>query len=493
MKPVFLIIMDGYGLAPNIQGNALNFAYTPNLKNIFKNNPYTTLEASGVAVGLPEEQMGNSEVGHINIGAGRIVDCTMTRIFKAIADESFFENEALINAFTNCKEKNSTLHIMGLVSSGGVHSHIDHLFALLQMAKQFELKKVKVHGFLDGRDTPPTSGITFVKALQSKMDDLKMSQIATLVGRYFAMDRDNHAERVKVAYDAIVKRNGKTGQNPELELNISYKSGETDEFVKPLVFDDEPMSNEDSVVFFNFRADRARQLTEMFLSGLGSKPRYFVCMADYGVKQAEHIVFKKEIPENGLSECIAKNGLLQLKVAETEKYAHVTYFFNGGVEKPFEGEDRILIQSPKVKTYDLKPEMSAFEITEAVFDGLQREGYKLVVINYANCDMVGHTGNFEAAVLAAKAVDECVQQIIKKAEELGAVVIITADHGNAEKMLDEQGNPFTAHTCNKVPFVLVGAEKKLRQCGKLCDIAPTVLELLGIKKPCEMTGQSLLC
>ena len=493
MKPVFLIIMDGYGLAPNIQGNALNFAYTPNLKNIFKNNPYTTLEASGVAVGLPEEQMGNSEVGHINIGAGRIVDCTMTRIFKAIADESFFENEALINAFTNCKEKNSTLHIMGLVSSGGVHSHIDHLFALLQMAKQFELKKVKVHGFLDGRDTPPTSGITFVKALQSKMDELKMSQIATLVGRYFAMDRDNHAERVKVAYDAIVKRNGKTGQNPELELNISYKSGETDEFVKPLVFDDEPMSNEDSVVFFNFRADRARQLTEMFLSGLGSKPRYFVCMADYGVKQAEHIVFKKEIPENGLSECIAKNGLLQIKVAETEKYAHVTYFFNGGVEKPFEGEDRILIQSPKVKTYDLKPEMSAFEITEAVFDGLQREGYKLVVINYANCDMVGHTGNFEAAVLAAKAVDECVQQIIKKAEELGAVVIITADHGNVEKMLDEQGNPFTAHTCNKVPFVLVGAEKKLRQCGKLCDIAPTVLELLGIKKPCEMTGQSLLC
>ena len=493
MKPVFLIIMDGYGLAPNIQGNALNFAYTPNLKNIFKNNPYTTLEASRVTVGLPEEHMGNSEVAHINIGPGRIVDCTMTRIFKAIADESFFENEALINAFTNCKEKNSTLHIMGLVSSGGVHSHIDHLFALLQMAKQFELKKVKVHGFLDGRDTPPTSGITFVKALQSKMDELKMSQIATLVGRYFAMDRDNHAERVKVAYDAIVKRNGKTGQNPELELNISYKSGETDEFVKPLVFDDEPMSNEDSVVFFNFRADRARQLTEMFLSGLGSKPRYFVCMADYGVKQAEHIVFKKEIPENGLSECIAKNGLLQLKVAETEKYAHVTYFFNGGVEKPFEGEDRILIQSPKVKTYDLKPEMSAFEITEAVFDGLQREGYKLVVINYANCDMVGHTGNFEAAVLAAKAVDECVQQIIKKAEELGAVVIITADHGNAEKMLDEQGNPFTAHTCNKVPFVLVGAEKKLRQCGKLCDIAPTVLELLGIKKPCEMTGQSLLC
>lgn len=493
MKPVFLIIMDGYGLAPNIQGNALNLAYTPNLKNIFKNNPYTTLEASGSAVGLPEGQMGNSEVGHINIGAGRIVDCTMTRIFKAIADESFFGNEALINAFTNCKEKNSTLHIMGLVSSGGVHSHIDHLFALLQMAKQFELKKVKVHGFLDGRDTPPTSGITFVKDLQRKMDELKMSQIATLVGRYFAMDRDNHAERVKVAYDAIVKRNGKMGQNPELELNISYKSSKTDEFVKPLVFDDEPMSNEDSVVFFNFRADRARQLTEMFLSGLGSKPRYFVCMADYGVKQAEHIVLKKEIPENGLSECVAKNGLLQLKVAETEKYAHVTYFFNGGVEKPFEGEDRILVQSPKIKTYDLKPEMSAFEITEAVFDGLQREDYRLVVINYANCDMVGHTGNFEAAVLAAKTVDECVQQIIKKTEELGAVAIITADHGNAEKMLDEQGNPFTAHTCNKVPFVLVGAEKKLRQFGKLCDVAPTVLELLGIKKPCEMTGRSLLC
>ena len=488
MRPVFLIIMDGYGLAPNVAGNVLNLAYTPNLKNIFKNNPYTTLEASGSAVGLPNGQMGNSEVGHINIGAGRIVDCTMTRIFKAIADESFFENEALINAFTNCKEKNSTLHIMGLVSNGGVHSHIDHLFALLQMAKQFGLKKVKVHGFLDGRDTPPTSGINFVKELQSKMDELKTGQIATLVGRYFAMDRDNHTERIKVAYDAVVKRNGRMGANQELELNISYKSGETDEFVKPLVFDDEPMSNEDSVVFFNFRADRARQLTEMFFSGLGHKPRYFVCMADYGVKQAEHIAFKKETPKNGLSEC-----LLQLKVAETEKYAHVTYFFNGGIEKPFEGEDRILIQSPRVKTYDLKPEMSAFEITEAVFDALQREDYKLLVINYANCDMVGHTGNFKAAVLAAKAVDECVGQIIKKAEEIKAVAIITADHGNAEKMLDEQGDPFTAHTCNKVPCVLVGAEKKLRPCGKLCDIAPTVLELLGIKKPYEMTGQSLLC
>ncbi|MGN1039333.1 MAG: 2,3-bisphosphoglycerate-independent phosphoglycerate mutase, partial [Oscillospiraceae bacterium] len=401
--------------------------------------------------------------------------------------------KALVNAFKNCRNKNSTLHIMGLISDGGVHSHIDHLFALLQMAKQFGLKKVKVHGFLDGRDTPPTSGIGFVKALQSKMNELKMGKVATLVGRYFAMDRDNHTERIKVAYDAIVTRNGRMGSNPELELNISYKSGKTDEFVKPLVFDDEPMSKEDSVVFFNFRADRARQLTEMFFSGLGPRPNYFVCMAAYGVKQAEHIAFEKEIPKNGLSECVAKNGLLQLKVAETEKYAHVTYFFNGGIEKPFEGEDRILIQSPKVKTYDLKPEMSAFEITEAVFDALQREDYKLIVVNYANCDMVGHTGNFEAAGLAAKAVDECLGKVIKKAEEIGAVAIITADHGNAEKMRDEQGNPFTAHTCNKVPFVLVGAEKKLKPCGKLCDIAPTILELLGIKKPFEMTGKSLLC
>ncbi|MGN1034611.1 MAG: 2,3-bisphosphoglycerate-independent phosphoglycerate mutase [Oscillospiraceae bacterium] len=493
MRPVFLIIMDGYGLAPNVERNALNLAYTPNLKNIFKNNPYTTLAASGSAVGLPDGQMGNSEVGHINIGAGRIVDCTTTRLFKAIADESFFEKEVLVNAFKNCRDKNSTLHIMGLVSDGGVHSHIDHLFALLQMAKQFRLKKVKVHGFLDGRDTPPTSGIDFVKKLQSKMNELKTGKAATLVGRYFAMDRDNHTERIKVAYDAVVKRDGKMGQNPELELNISYKSGETDEFVKPLIFDNEPMSNEDSVVFFNFRADRARQLTEMFFSGLDPRPSYFVCMADYGVKQAEHIAFEKEIPKNGLSECVAKNGLLQLKVAETEKYAHVTYFFNGGVEKPFEGEDRIFVQSPKVKTYDLKPEMSAFEITEAVFDARQREDYKLIVINYANCDMVGHTGNFKAAVLAAKAVDECVGKIIKKAEEIGAVAIITADHGNAEKMRNEQGDPFTAHTCNKVPFVLVGAEKKLKLCGKLCDIAPTILELLGIKKPYEMTGKSLLC
>ncbi len=493
MRPVFLIIMDGYGLAPNVAGNALNLVYTPNLKNIFENNPYTTLEASGSAVDLPDGQMGNSEVGHINIGAGRVVDCTMTRIFKAIADGSFFENEALVNAFENCRDKNSTLHIMGLISDGGVHSHIGHIFALLQMAKKIGLKRVKVHGFLDGRDTLPTSGIGFVKELQSKMNELKTGKIATLVGRYFAMDRDNHTERIKVAYDAIAKRNGKMGQKPELELSISYESGETDEFIKPLIFDDEPINEKDSVIFFNFRADRARQLTEMFISGLGPKPNCFVCMVDYGVKQAEHIAFEKETPKNGLSECIAKNSFLQLKVAETEKYAHVTYFFNGGVEQPFEGEDRILIQSPRERTYDLKPEMSAFEITEAVFDAMQHKNYKLIAINYANCDMVGHTGNFKAAVLAAKAVDECVGQIIKKAREIGAVAIITADHGNAEKMLDEQGNPFTAHTCNKVPFVLVGVEKKLKPCGKLCDVAPTILELLSIKKPCEMTGQSLLC
>lgn len=500
-KPIILIIMDGYGIAPP-EGNAIAAANTPNLDKIFAENPVTTIGASGMDVGLPDGQMGNSEVGHTNMGAGRVVYQELTRITKSIGDGDFFENEALIDAVENCKANNSALHLMGLLSSGGVHSHNTHLYGLLELAKKNGLEKVYIHAFLDGRDVPPSSAKDFAAELCEKIKEIGVGKVATVAGRYYAMDRDNNWDRVEKAYSAMVYGEGIESCCAVKAIGDSYANEVTDEFVLPTVIDKEgTVKPNDSIVFFNFRPDRAREITRTFVDpdfkGFerrnGFFPVKFVCFTQYDATMPNvSVAFKPQSLVNTLGEYISSKNMTQLRIAETEKYAHVTFFFNGGVEKVYEGEDRILVNSPKVATYDLQPEMSAYEVTDKCVAAIESGKYDMIILNFANCDMVGHTGIFEAAVKAVEAVDECVGKVTDAIAKLGGVSLITADHGNADKMFDEDGSPFTAHTTNPVPFCVVGYPCKLREGGRLADIAPTMLEIMGLEQPAEMNGESII-
>ncbi len=501
-KPLALIILDGFGKNESDYGNAIFSADTPNIDRIFASNPLTYIGASGMDVGLPDGQMGNSEVGHTNIGAGRIVYQELTRITKAIRDGNFFENEAFLGAVENCKKNGSALHLMGLLSDGGVHSHIEHLFGLLELAKKEGLEKVYVHCFLDGRDVPPSSGADFVASLHKKTTEIGVGMVASVMGRYYAMDRDNRFDRVEKAYNAIVSAEGeKFTCGKELVLK-SYENGVTDEFVVPAVNENyEGMNSGDSVIFFNFRPDRAREITRAIVdndfAGFerkgGKKEVFYVCLTQYDATiEGVSIAFKPQKLTNTFGEILAANGKTQLRIAETEKYAHVTFFFNGGVEAPVEGEDRALIASPKVATYDLQPEMSAYLVAEECVKRIESGKYDVIVLNFANCDMVGHTGVFDAAKAAVEAVDKCLGQVVNSVLEAGGAAIITADHGNADQMFEADGSPFTAHTTNPVPLCVVGYPCELREGGVLADIAPTLLKMMGIKKPEEMDGKSLI-
>ncbi len=503
-KPVVLAILDGFGISTIEEGNAVKAAATPRLDEIAEKSSSTIIHASGLDVGLPDGQMGNSEVGHTNIGAGRIVYQELTRITKAIEDGKFFENEALSNAMTSCKENRKALHLMGLLSDGGVHSHIGHLFALLQMAKKYELDKVYVHCFMDGRDVSPTSGVEFVKELVAKMRDIGVGEIATINGRYYAMDRDNRWERVEQAYNAMVLGKGEYATSAVECVEKSYNADVTDEFIVPTVItkDGKPtgvISEGDSVVFFNFRPDRAREISRTIVDEefTGFDRKYFktnyVCMTQYDASMPNvEVAFKPQVLTNTFGEYISSLGLTQLRIAETEKYAHVTFFFNGGVEKVYPGEDRILVQSPKVATYDLQPEMSAYEVTDKVIEAIDTDKYDCIILNFANCDMVGHTGVMEAAVKAVEAVDTCIGKVTDKVMEKGGVILITADHGNAEQMIDPQDKSvFTAHTTNIVPLYVMGKDVKLKK-GRLADLTPTMLDIMEIEKPAEMEGESLI-
>lgn len=502
-KPIALIIMDGFGIRPDEMGNAILAAKTPNLDKIFAENPKTELGASGMDVGLPDGQMGNSEVGHTNIGAGRVVYQELTRITKAISDGDFYGNEALLNAVRNCQQHNSTLHVFGLLSDGGVHSHIDHMFAILDLAKREGLWKVCFHCFMDGRDVPPTSGVTYIEKLQRKIDEVGIGCISTVEGRYYAMDRDNRNERLEKAYNAIVLGEGVHNADAAGAVRASYDAGVTDEFIEPIIVTEGANIQEnDSVVFANFRPDRAREITRTLtdpdFNGFERKhgffPVCFVCMTQYDASMPNvQVAFKPQSLANTFGAYIADKGLTQLRIAETEKYAHVTFFFNGGIEDAYNGEDRALIPSPKVATYDLQPEMSAYLVADEVVKRIESGKYDVIILNYANCDMVGHTGVFEAAVKAVEAVDACVGRTVEAILKRGGIALITADHGNADQMLECDGvSPFTAHSTNPVPFVAVGVEGSLRSGGKLADIAPTMLELMGLDKPQEMDGESLL-
>ena len=508
-KPTVLMILDGYGLNETANGNAVSEAKTPVMDKLMAQYPFVKGNASGMAVGLPEGQMGNSEVGHLNMGAGRIVYQELTRITKEIQDGTFFTNEALVKAVENCKANDSALHAFGLLSDGGVHSHNTHLYGLLEMAKKNGLSKVYVHAFLDGRDTPPASGKDFVIALEDKMKEIGVGEIASVCGRYYAMDRDNNYDRVKRAYDALTKGIGQTADSAAEGVQASYDKEETDEFVKPTVVmkNGAPVAtiqDKDSVVFFNFRPDRAREITRSFcdddFKGFDREKRLdlvFVCFSDYDPTIPNKLVaFHKISITNTFGEFLAANKMTQARIAETEKYAHVTFFFNGGVEQPNEGEDRILVNSPKdVATYDLKPEMSAYEVCDKLVDAIKSDKYDVIIINFANPDMVGHTGVEAAAVKAVEAVDECVGKAVDALLEVGGTMFICADHGNAEQLIDyETGEPFTAHTTNPVPFILVNYDEAytLREGGCLADIIPTLIEIMGLNKPAEMTGESLL-
>ena len=500
-KPVMLMILDGFGYNESEYGNAVKGAKTPNMDKLFAENPHTLIGASGMDVGLPDGQMGNSEVGHTNIGAGRIVYQELNRITKSAADGDFYENEAFLAATENCKKNGSALHLMGLLSDGGVHSHNTHLYALLTLAKRQGLEKVFVHCFMDGRDVPPSSGADYVAQLEEKMREIGVGKIATIMGRYYAMDRDNRWERVEKAYAAMVYGEGNQGNDPVQVMKDSYAAEVTDEFVVPTVCADGKISANDSVVFFNFRPDRAREITRTLVdpdfTGFERKngcfPLTYVCMTQYDATMpGVQVAFKPQSLKNTFGEYVAEKGLKQLRIAETEKYAHVTFFFNGGVEKSYEGEDRVLINSPKVATYDLKPEMSAYEVTDAVVEKIDSGEYDVIILNFANCDMVGHTGVYEAAVKAVEAVDTCVGRVVDAMKRQGGVVLLTADHGNADKMYEEDGSPFTAHTTNPVPLMVVGHDCKLRTDGRLADLAPTMLQILGLEQPAEMDGKSLI-
>ena len=500
--PTTLIIMDGFGLREETMGNAIANARKPHLDRIFAENPGCKLSASGLDVGLPEGQMGNSEVGHTNIGAGRVVFQDLPRITKAIADGDFFTNEAYVAAMDDCKAKGTALHIMGLMSDGGVHSHIDHIFAALDMAKQRGLTKVYVHAFLDGRDVPPASGKEFVARLQEKCQALGNAHIGVISGRYYAMDRDKRWERLQKAYDALVMGEAPFEADPVAAVQKSYDAEVTDEFVVPVLCCKEAVISEnDSVIFMNFRPDRAREITRALVDPnftdlerkKGYFPLHFVCTTEYDATMPNvTVAFPKQKLTNIFGEYISNLGLTQLRIAETEKYAHVTFFFNGGVEQTFPGEDRVLIPSPSVPTYDLKPDMSAKEVTDACVERIESGNYDVIILNFANCDMVGHTGVYEAARLAVETVDECVNRVVEATSKMGGISLITADHGNADRMLEDDGvTPYTAHTTNPVPFYIVGADVKLRD-GKLADIAPTMLDLMGLEKPKEMDGETLI-
>ena len=495
------MILDGFGIAGE-KGNAIKAAKKPNLDRLFSSNPVTQIGASGLDVGLPDGQMGNSEVGHTNIGAGRIVYQELTRITKSIEDGDFFQNPAFLNAIENAKAHGSALHLMGLLSDGGVHSHNTHLYALVELAKRQGLYRVYVHCLLDGRDVPPSSGKDYVAECAAKLQEIGVGKIATVMGRYYAMDRDNRWERVEKAYAAMVYGEGVQADDPVQAVADSYAADVTDEFVVPAVCSGGAKIQEnDSVIFFNFRPDRAREITRTlvdpdfngFARRNGFFPLTYVCMTQYDATMPNvQVAFHPQSLKNTLGEYLSSHQMTQLRIAETEKYAHVTFFFNGGVETVYPGEDRVLIHSPKVATYDLKPEMSAYEVTDAMVERVKSGKYDVIILNYANCDMVGHTGVFEAAKAAVEAVDACVGRVTDAVAEMGGVTIITADHGNADKMFDEDGSPFTAHTTNPVPFCVAGYPCTLREGGRLADIAPTMLQILGMEQPAEMTGKSLI-
>ena len=508
-KPTVLMILDGYGLNDNCSHNAICQAKTPVMDQLMKQYPFVKGNASGMAVGLPDGQMGNSEVGHLNMGAGRIVYQELTRITKSIQDGDFFDIPAFKEAVANCKKYDSSLHMYGLVSDGGVHSHITHIYGLLELAKREGLEKVYVHCFLDGRDTPPASGKDFVAQLEDKMAEIGVGKVATVAGRYYAMDRDKNWDRVQKAYVALTKGQGVPADSAIGGIQASYDQEKYDEFVMPMVVMENgapvaTIKDHDSIIFYNFRPDRAREITRAFcdndFAGFEREKKLdlvYVCFADYDETIANKLVaFHKESITNTFGEFLAANHMTQARIAETEKYAHVTFFFNGGIEEPNEGEDRILVNSPKeVATYDLKPEMSAPEVCNKLVEAIKSGKYDVIIINFANPDMVGHTGVEEAAVKAIETVDGCVGQAVDAVKEMGGVMFICADHGNAEQLVDYgTGEPWTAHTTNPVPFILVNADPayKLREGGCLADIAPTLIELMGMEQPEEMTGKSLL-
>ena len=499
---VLLCILDGWGISNDTKYNAVYSANTPNYDNFMKNMSHTTIHADGLNVGLPEGQMGNSEVGHLNIGAGRIVYQELTRINKAIAEGDFFKNEEFLNAINHVKKNNSSLHIYGLVSSGGVHSAMNHLEALIKMAADNGLSDVYVHAFLDGRDTPPESAETFLAEIEETLKKYNLPKIASIIGRYWAMDRDKRWERIEKAYNCLVLGEGNKADSSKEAILNSYKNGKTDEFVEPVNIGGKRISDNDAIIFFNYRPDRAREITRAIafkdFDGFNRKKvlnnLYYVCMTQYDETFGLPVAFKPQKLVNILGEVLDTNNIKQFRTAETEKYAHITFFFNGGVEEPNKLETRKLVASPKVATYDLKPEMSAYEVCDNVLEALDNKDYGFILVNFANPDMVGHTGVMEAAVKACSAVDECVGKIAEKALKNGVKMIITADHGNAEWMFNEQTNaPQTAHTTNIVPFIIVDSEKyNLKETGALCDIAPTILDLMGIKQPSEMTGHSMI-
>ncbi len=505
-KLVTLVILDGFGLTEIEKGNAIRAARKPNLDKLFNTCPNTILHCSGLDVGLPEGQMSGSEVGHMNIGAGRVVYQSLPRISKSISDGDFFQKEEFLNAINNCKKNNTKLHLMGLLSDGGVHSYNKHLYALLELAKKENFTDVHVHCFLDGRDVSPTSGVGYIKELIEKMSSIGVGDIATVMGRYYAMDRDGMWDRIEKAYDAMVLGEGNHCDSAVLAVERSYNESITDEFVKPTVItkDEVPVafiSENDSIIFYNFRPDRARLITralvdekfKSFERKKGYFPLKFVCMTQYDLDMPNvSVVFKPESLENNLGDYLSQKGFKQFRIAETQKYAHVTFFFNGGLEEPYKGEDRLLIPSPKVDTFDQKPEMSAFEITEEAVKRIESGKYNFILMNYANCDMVGHTGNFDAAIKAVETVDKCVGDIVESVLKQDGIVLITADHGNCEQMTDyNTGEIFTPHTTNVVPLILVGDNVALEK-GRLANIAPTILEILGVEKPIEMTEESLI-
>jgi len=510
-QPLTLIIMDGYGiLPPAAQNNAVAAAYTPRLDDLFASYPHTELAASGYDVGLPAGQMGNSEVGHTNIGAGRVVFQDLPRISKSIDDGDFFDNPAFLQAVADAKTKGKSLHLMGLLSDGGVHSHNTHLWALLELCKRQGLERVYIHGFLDGRDVPPRSGKAYVEECTTKCAEIGVGKIATLSGRYYAMDRDKQWERLELAYAAMVYGNGVLmNSQPVQAVQNSYDKDITDEFFVPTVIDqDGVIEAGDSVIFFNFRPDRAREITHALCNPKfdGFKRQQddlgltFVCMTEYEQDMPNvTVAYEPKVLKDLLGEVISNHGLTQLRIAETTKYAHVTFFFNGGEEKTYPGEDRVLIDTPDVATFDLKPEMSAYEVCDKAVELILQGNYDVVVLNFANPDMVGHSGNFDATVKAVEVTDECVGRVVDAVRSMGGISLVTADHGNADKMLDDDGvTPFTAHTTSPVPLILVTtaecryANTKLRAGGKLGDIAPTMLALLGIEKPADMTGENLI-
>lgn len=500
-RPIVLCILDGYGLSDRVDGNAVKLANTPNLDDLMALYPTTTIKASGIAVGLPEGQMGNSEVGHLNIGAGRVVYQSLTLINKAIQDGDFNANDKFLKAIKNAKDNGTKLHIWGLLSNGGVHSSIEHIYGLLQLAKEQGLSKVYVHAFLDGRDVAPDSGASFVEALCKKMEEIGVGEVASVSGRYYAMDRDKRFERVELAYDAIVSGKGEHFDCPVQYVKDSYGKDVYDEFVIPGYNNkvDGTIGDNDSIIFANFRPDRAIQLATVMTNDVydfkpTNKPSdlFFVCMMKYADTVHGEIAFALPTLTNTFGDYLSAKGMKQLRIAETEKYAHVTFFFDGGVDKEINGATRVLVNSPKVATYDLQPEMSAYEVKDKLLAELDKDIHDVVIVNFANCDMVGHTGFIPAAIKAVSVVDECVGEVYEKVLELGGTMLITADHGNSEMLLDENGNPFTAHTTNLVPLIVTNTHLELKEDGKLGDLAPTMLQLLGLEIPKEMDGESLL-